>query len=203
MLQDRVSYYLKELSRGNIQPSFLNEVSVFIKDEFFTDIPLKVAGKGGGSGNSVAQWLFDRLNRPLRVCGMVRNEGEPGGGPFIVHEENGTTSLQIVERAQVNMNDPEQKKIFESSTHFNPVDIACSLRDYQGKPFRLKSFRNPETGFISKKSYEGRELKALELPGLWNGSMAYWNTVFIEVPVDTFEPVKTVNDLLREKHRNE
>ena len=148
-------------------------------------------------------WLFDRLNRPIRVCGMVKNEGEPGGGPFVVRHGDGSASLQIVESAQVNMDDPSQKKIFDSSTHFNPVDLACSLRDYQGRPFDLTSFRDPETGFISGKSYQGRELKALELPGLWNGSMAHWNTVFVEVPAVTFNPVKTVNDLLRDEHRNE
>ncbi len=203
MLQDRVFSYLKELSRGSIQPEFLKEVREFIRNEFYIDIPPKIAGNDGDSGSVVAQWLHDRLNRPMRVCGMVKNEGDPGGGPFIVRDENGSISPQIVESAQVNMDDPGQKRIFESSTHFNPVDLVCSLRDYQGKPFRLKSFRNPETGFISRKSYQGRELKALELPGLWNGSMAYWNTVFVEVPSETFQPVKTVNDLLKKEHRNE
>ncbi|MGM0738625.1 MAG: DUF4301 family protein [Bacteroidota bacterium] len=174
--------------------------------------PESSSGTGPGSADQynrhvstrkkLVQWLHDRLNRPIRVCGMVKNEGEPGGGPFIVRHDDGSSTLQIVESAQIDMDDPEQVSIFTSSTHFNPVDLACSLRDYQGRPFKLEDYRDPETGFISEKSFQGRDLKALELPGLWNGSMARWNTVFIEVPADTFHPVKTVNDLLREEHRN-
>jgi hypothetical protein len=130
---------------------------------------------------------------------MVKNEGEPGGGPFWV-EENGTQSLQIVEINQIDLNSEEQKTIWKSSTHFNPVDLVCGVRDYQGKKFDLNSYADRNAVFISKKSHEEGELKALELPGLWNGSMAFWNTVFVEVPLETFNPVKTIDDLLRESH---
>jgi len=148
-----------------------------------------------------AQFLFSYLNRPLRVCGMVKNTGDPGGGPFWVKHHDGSVSLQIVESSQIDAGDPEQQAIFQSSTHFNPVDMVCGLRDYQGRPFNLHQFVDPNTGFISKKSHEGRELKALELPGLWNGAMAKWNTVFVEVPRSTFNPVKTVLDLLLPAHQ--
>ena len=147
-------------------------------------------------------FLVDRLNRPLRVCGVVRNTGEPGGGPFWVTQAGGTTSLQIVESSQVAMTRRNQRAIWESATHFNPVDLVCGVRDYQGQPFDLIRFTDPNTGFISEKSKDGRPLHALELPGLWNGAMAYWNTAFVEVPSSTFHPVKTVMDLLRPEHRN-
>lgn len=140
------------------------------------------------------------LNRPLRVCGMVKNQGEPGGGPFLVREQDGSTSLQIVEKAQVDTNDPEQKAILESAGHFNPVDLVVSLKDYKGEPFDLMKYRNPDTGMVVSKNYHGRDIRALELPGLWNGSMHRWNTVFVEVPIETFNPVKTVFDLLRPEH---
>lgn len=140
------------------------------------------------------------LNRPIRVCGMVRNQGEPGGGPFWVKASNGSMSLQILESSQFDFSIPEHKTAFQGSTHFNPVDLICSTHDYLGKPFNLHNFRDLRTGFISVKSKDGKELKALELPGLWNGSMAFWNTIFIEVPVETFNPVKTINDLLRPQH---
>ncbi|MDI6400822.1 DUF4301 family protein [Balneolaceae bacterium ANBcel3] len=198
-LQDRIFHFLKELDSGNNQPIILNEITEFIESTFHTKLP----ESAGSTPEKHAQWLFDRLNCPLRVCIMVKNEEEPGGGPFFVQEKEGSPSLQIVEDAQINHDDPVQKKVFQSSTHFNPTDLVCSLRDFRGKPFNLKQFRNPDTGFISVKSYEGKELKALELPGLWNGSMAYWNSVFVEAPANTFNPVKTVNDLLRDEHRNE
>jgi hypothetical protein len=146
--------------------------------------------------------LREKLNRPIRVCGMVKNEGEPGGGPFWVDDGDGNCSLQIVESSQVDMTDPRQKALFGSSTHFNPVDIVCTTRDYRSRPFDLKDFVDENTGFISVKSSGGRDLKALELPGLWNGSMAKWITVFAEVPVATFNPVKIVNDLLRQEHQS-
>jgi hypothetical protein len=147
------------------------------------------------------EYLLSKLNRPLRVCGMVKNEGEPGGGPFWIRDGQGGVSLQIVESAQVDMSSSEQRSIWETSTHFNPVDLVCGVRDYLGRPMNLLNFSDPESGFISIKSQEGRELKALELPGLWNGSMAHWNTVFVEVPGTNFNPVKTVLDLLREAHQ--
>ncbi|MEX0679760.1 MAG: DUF4301 family protein [Balneolales bacterium] len=198
-LQDKIFFYLKELDRGNTQQVLLDEIIRFIESELYVGIPPDLSRK---KENEIVHWLFYRLNRPIRVCGMVKDEGEPGGGPFFIRHENGTTSLQIVESAQINFNSAEQKELFESSTHFSPTDLVCSLRDYQGRPFSLEPYRDPDTGFISIKSYQGRELKALELPGLWNGSMAFWNTVFVEIPSETFNPVKTVNDLLRKEHRN-
>jgi hypothetical protein len=150
--------------------------------------------------------LLDRLDRPLRVCGMVRNEGEPGGGPFWVRSpatgsRPGELSLQIVETSQIDTEDPEQREIAAAATHFNPVDLACSLTDPRGAPYDLHSFIDQTTVFISEKSHQGRPLKALERPGLWNGAMAGWNTVFLEVPLETFAPVKTVFDLLRPEHQ--
>ena len=137
-----------------------------------------------------------KLNRPIRVCGVVKNTGEPGGGPFLVREADGSISCQILESTQIS--DPA---LMAKSTHFNPVDLVCAIRDYEGKPFNLPDYVDPQTGFISNKSKDGKELLALELPGLWNGAMAKWNTIFVEVPVSTFNPVKTVNDLLREQHQ--
>ena len=137
-----------------------------------------------------------RLNRPIRVCGVVKNTGEPGGGPFLVREEDGTISKQILESSQI-----EDKSLMATATHFNPVDLVCAIRDYEGKPFDLPKYVDPKTGFISQKSKDGKELLALELPGLWNGAMSRWNTIFVEVPISTFNPVKTVNDLLREQHQ--
>ncbi|MCH7400378.1 DUF4301 family protein [Belliella kenyensis] len=145
--------------------------------------------------------LFQKLNKPIRVCGMVKNTGEPGGGPFWVKEEDGSQSLQIAETAQINMQDPKLRILVQQSTHFNPVDLVCGTKDYKGKKFDLLMFRDMKTGFITEKSKSGRELKALELPGLWNGAMAGWNTIFVEVPLITFNPVKTVNDLLRDEHQ--
>jgi len=141
-----------------------------------------------------------RRDRPIRVCGVVRNEGEPGGGPFWVAGPGGA-SLQIVESAQVDLKDPAQAAIWKSATHFNPVDLACSLRDADGTPFDLARFVDENAVFIARKSHEGKPLNALERPGLWNGAMAFWETVFVEVPKETFAPVKTVLDLLRPEHR--
>lgn len=137
-----------------------------------------------------------RLARPLRVCGVVKNTGEPGGGPFLVREEDGTTSCQILESSQIS--DPS---LMQQATHFNPVDLVCATRDIAGKPYHLPDFVDEKTGFISHKSKDGKELLALELPGLWNGAMSRWNTIFVEVPISTFNPVKTVNDLLRAEHQ--
>lgn len=142
-----------------------------------------------------------KLNRPIRVCGMVRNEGEPGGGPFIVAGKDGSTNLQILESVQINKNDPQYGFIMSQVTHFNPVDLVCCLKSYDGKKFDLPKYVDEDAGFISSKSYQGRELKALELPGLWNGAMSDWNTLFVEVPLETFNPVKVVLDLLRPAHQ--
>ena len=146
-------------------------------------------------------YLKNKLNRPMRVCGMVKNVGEPGGGPFLAYNSDGTISLQILESSQIDMDDPEKKEMFEKGTHFNPVDLVCAVRDYKGHKFDLVKYVDKATGFISYKSKNGKDLKALELPGLWNGAMSDWNTVFVEVPLSTFNPVKTVNDLLREQHQ--
>jgi hypothetical protein len=151
---------------------------------------------------SKKEYFFNKLNRPLRVCGMVKNQGDPGGGPFWLKNEKGDLSLQIVEQAQINFNDENQKKIFSESTYFNPVNIVCAVKDYKGNNFNLLDFRDSTSGVISIKSKNGFELKALELPGLWNGSMANWNTIFVEVPISTFNPVKEVNDLLKPAHQN-
>lgn len=148
-----------------------------------------------------AAFLKVKLYRPIRICGMVRNTGEPGGGPFWVKEGDGFQSLQILETAQIDLNDPASKEHFNAATHFNPVDLVCATRNYKGEPFDLLKYRDMMTGFITEKSKSGKDLKALELPGLWNGSMAGWNTIFVEVPLITFNPVKTVNDLLRDEHQ--
>ena len=145
--------------------------------------------------------LIHLLNRPIRVCGMVKNSGAPGGGPFWIKDESGNLSLQIVETAQIDLETREQKEILEKATHFNPVDLVCGTKNYKGKKFDLSTFSNPKRGFITQKSANGKDLKALELPGLWNGGMEHWNTIFVEVPVETFIPVKTVLDLLRPEHR--
>lgn len=145
--------------------------------------------------------LFEKLNRPIRICGMVRNQGEPGGGPFYTINSHGNISLQIVESAQINHKDPTQETIFKDSTHFNPVDIVCSTKTYREKYFNLHEFIDPATGFIATKSNGAQTVKSQELPGLWNGSMAEWTTLFVEVPLATFNPVKTVNDLLRKEHQ--
>ncbi len=148
-------------------------------------------------------YLKSKFNRPVRVCGMVKNEGEPGGGPFWSKNSDGSVSLQVVESSQIDMNNVEQKELVNDATHFNPVDLICAVKNYKGEKFDLLKFRDPKTGFISYKSKDGKELKAQELPGLWNGAMADWNTLFVEVPIVTFNPVKTVNDLLRKEHQPE
>ncbi len=147
------------------------------------------------------EYLRNKLNRPIRVCGMVKNEGEPGGGPFWVKDESANISLQIVESAQIDKKNKQQKDILKNATHFNPVDLVCGIKNYKGDTFDLKKYVDPKTAFITMKTKTGKDLKALELPGLWNGSMAYWNTIFVEVPLTTFNPVKTVNDLLKAPHQ--
>ena len=182
-LQQKVFGYVRELEKDMITEEKSIEIQHFIKEKLLQDVrPEK-------------EELLGILNRPLRVCGMVKNEGEPGGGPFFVKNKAGHTSLQIVESSQIDKGDPQQMAILQGATHFNPVDMVCCFRDADGKKFELDRFVDPETGFISSKSYEGRTLKAMELPGLWNGAMAHWNTLFIEVPLTTFHPVKTMFDL--------
>jgi hypothetical protein len=181
----------------SITDSTLSKMVNFSRKRLNNPFPYKL---GSATRQQKIEWLRETLNRPLRICGMVRNEGEPGGGPFWVKDENGVESLQIVETSQMDPNNKKHKELLGSATHFNPVDLVCHITDYKGKPFDLPKFRDDNTGFISTKSKDGKELKALELPGLWNGAMAKWNTVFVEVPISTFNPVKTINDLLRQEH---
>jgi hypothetical protein len=196
-LQAETFSYLKELENATSNER-CNQIAEFSKNELNINIPNEFNGL---VPEKKREFLLHYLNRPIRVCGMVKNEGEPGGGPFWVKNSKGEISLQIVESSQVDNNNPEQSGILKSSTHFNPVDLVCGLKDYNGKPFDLHKFIDPETGFISIKSKDGKNLKAQELPGLWNGAMADWITLFVEVPIITFNPVKTVNDLLRPQHQ--
>jgi hypothetical protein len=145
--------------------------------------------------------IFAKLNRPIRVCGMVKNEGEPGGGPFWADEKDGTQSLQIIEEFQVDTRSQTQQAAWSLATHFNPVDLVCGIRDYRNRKYDLQQFVNQDAFSVVRKSEKGRDLRALELPGFWNGSMANWITIFVEVPLETFNPVKTVYDLIRPSHR--
>ena len=172
-----------------------NEIEAFLRDELCVEIPEP------RDSRDRAELLRAKLDRPIRVCGMVKNLGEPGGGPFIVRDKDGSTSLQILESAQINPDDPQAVAALNGATHFNPVDLVCCLRRHDGSKFNLLDYVDEETGLISSKSYQGRELRALELPGLWNGSMSDWNTLFVEVPIETFNPVKVVLDLLRDAHQ--
>jgi hypothetical protein len=191
--------YLAKLEAGDVSEELLEEIITFAKNDLLLQLPDNFDGLDKDAKLSLLQKL---MNRPIRICGMVKNEGEPGGGPFWVENSKGEVSLQIVESSQIDMKDPGQKEIVQNATHFNPVDLVCSVQDYKGRPFDLTEFVDPETGFISTKSKDGKNLKAQELPGLWNGAMANWITVFVETPIITFNPVKTVNDLLREQHLN-
>ena len=195
--QDRIFDYQFQLKEWASEP-LLMELSHFFERELCVLPPV---GFMGTNHNEKVMYYQKKLNRPLRVCGVVPNTGEPGGGPFWCKNSDGSTSLQIVESAQVDMEDEAQKIIFNESTHFNPVDLICSMKNYKNKKFDLMEFRDSKTGFVTQKSKDGKDLKAQELPGLWNGSMANWNTIFVEVPLITFNPVKTVNDLLREEHQ--
>lgn len=189
-VQEQIFAYMHQLSEATTSRQTLSEIKSFIWNELnWKEIPDTVSG------------LKSILNRPIRVCGVVKNTGAPGGGPFWVKDQEGVTSLQIVEMAQIDTQDDHQRSITTEATHFNPVDLVCGVRNYKGDKFDLQQFSDPTTGFISLKSQDGKPLKALELPGLWNGAMAHWNTIFIEVPLETFNPVKTVNDLLQKEHR--
>lgn len=196
-LQQKIFSYLQMLETGHYTHEQLLEMLYFLQTKLFVKNPdTKLL-----EDSELALYIKGKLNRPIRVCGMVKNVGEPGGGPFIARNQDGTYSSQILESSQIDMNDEASKAIFNSATHFNPVDLVCAVRDKNGRPFDLLKYVDPKTGFISYKSKNGRELKALELPGLWNGAMSDWNTVFVEVPIETFNPVKTVNDLLRPQHQ--
>jgi hypothetical protein len=198
-LQEGVFSRVRRLSAANADEADLTEIARFCQKELHLDMP---PGFMKRSPIERRLFLFEKLNRPLRVCGMVKNEGEPGGGPFWVDRPDGAgaASLQIVEEVQIDRSDPGQRTLWESSGYFNPVDLVCGVSDYQGQKFALTRYIDPEWSTISRKSEEGRELLALERPGLWNGSMALWNTLFVEVPLITFNPVKTVEDLLRPQH---
>ena len=192
-VQKKIFEYLKMLDSGESSQEQLNVIGKFLNEELF----LK-----SSSEEVTSEYLKEKLHRPLRICGMVKNEGEPGGGPFLVKDKNGEISLQIIEGAQIDNNNPEQAKIAREATHFNPVDIVCSLKDHKGKSYDLNAYVDEDMSFIADKTKDGKPLKALERPGLWNGGMAKWNTIFVEVPVETFNPVKTVSDLLKESHQS-
>ena len=190
-LQKKAFEYLRILDAG-ASDAQLAEIAKFVSENLCTD----------AKNNKVdANYLRTKLNRPMRVCGVVKNVGEPGGGPFLTYNQDGTVSLQILESSQIDTNNEAYMKMFTQGTHFNPVDLVCAVKDYKGQPFDLPKFVDKTTGFISSKSKSGKELRALELPGLWNGAMSNWSTVFVEVPLGTFNPVKTVNDLLRDQHQ--
>lgn len=197
-IQQQVFNYLEILENKNITTSKIEEIKTFITQQLHIKINSDFEEFKEQSQIKILQQF---LNRPIRICGMVKNENEPGGGPFWVKDNKGNMSLQIVESAQIDLNNTEQKNIFNASTHFNPVDLVCGIRNYKGEKFNLLEFTNPEAGFIVEKSKNGIVYKAYELPGLWNGSMANWITLFIEVPLETFNPVKTVNDLLKPAHQ--
>jgi uncharacterized protein DUF4301 len=198
-LEQRVFGLLRELDSGYSEKVVHDALAELSGMGLVIELPEYLAD---ATETEKAMYIRARLMSPIRVCGVVRNQGEPGGGPFWVRGVDGALSKQIVESSQVDMANESQKAVWQSSTHFNPVDLVCSVRDYQGKAFDLTQYIDRDAGFISHKSSGGRELKALELPGLWNGAMAYWNTVFVEVPLITFNPVKTVLDLLRPEHQN-
>lgn len=197
-IQAKAFSFSRMLVDGTVDHDLLKRVQAFLETGLNVHFPDAFPGYSLEEQIAV---LKDKLGRPIRVCGMVRNEGDVGGGPFWTIDSMGNESLQIVESAQVDLENEHQKLIFEKATHFNPVDLVCGVRDAFGQKFDLMKYVNSKQGFITGKTYEGKELKALELPGLWNGGMAYWNTVFVEVPGSTFNPVKTVNDLLKPSHQ--
>lgn len=196
--QSKAFEYAKALDQGNISSEQIGEIKSFLEQELNVRFSENYGQMGFEEQLSI---LRDKINRPVRVCGMVKNEGEPGGGPFWINGTGGNVSLQIIESAQIDMDNGEQAAILKNSTHFNPVDLICGVRNHKGEKYDLLDFVDPKQGFITGKTQEGKELKALELPGLWNGAMAFWNTIFVEVPLVTFNPVKTVNDLLKATHQ--
>lgn len=196
-LQDRIFNYLNLIETGKYTHDQVEEMIQFLQNELCVKNPeMKLLEDA-----ELILYIKGKLLRPLRVCGMVKNVGEPGGGPFLAVNPDGTVSLQILESSQIDLKDPVKKAMFEQGTHFNPVDLVCALKNHKGEKYDLPEYVDKNTGFISYKSKDGRDLKALELPGLWNGAMSDWNTIFVEVPIETFNPVKTVNDLLRSEHQ--
>ena len=196
-LQKKTFDYLRLLDTGVYKHEQLEEIIRFVQN----DLCCRKHDIKHLEDAELVIYLRRKLNRPMRVCGVVKNVGEPGGGPFLTYNQDGTVSLQILESSQIDTNNKEYVEMFEKGTHFNPVDLVCAVKNYKGEHFNLPDYVDKSTGFISSKSKNGKELKALELPGLWNGAMSDWNTVFVEVPLGTFNPVKTVNDLLREQHQ--
>lgn len=194
--QEQIFDYLKLIDSGKYSHEQLMEILYFLQNE----LNIKNPDTKLLEDAELVLYLKRKLDRPIRVCGMVRNVGEPGGGPFLAVNADGTTSPQILESSQIDMTNPDKKEMFKKGTHFNPVDLVCGIKDYRGRHFNLKDYVDNNTGFISIKSKGGKELKALELPGLWNGAMSDWNTIFVEVPIETFNPVKNINDLLRDCH---
>lgn len=197
-VQQQIFRFQELLDDDIVSEGYLAEVDDFLKNTLCT---LPPDGFDDLSHEEKLDYYRRKLDRPVRVCGMVKNVGEPGGGPFWARNADGSVSLQIVESAQIDLDDPAQKSIFDTATHFNPVDLVCALKNREGQKYNLPTYRDPLTGFITAKSKDGKDLKAQELPGLWNGAMADWNTLFVEVPLITFNPVKTVNDLLRKEHQ--
>ena len=196
-LQKKAFEYLELLDTGKYTHEQIEEIIRFVQQ----DLCCRKADIKELEDADLVIYLHKKLNRPMRVCGVVKNVGEPGGGPFLTYNQDGTVSLQILESSQIDKSNKEYMEMFTKGTHFNPVDLVCAVKDYKGNAFDLPKFVDPTTGFISQKSKNGKELQALELPGLWNGAMSDWSTVFVEVPLSTFNPVKTVNDLLREQHQ--
>lgn len=197
-LQDQVTMYLEKLAAGDYTRGTLQEMTHFLHFTF----SMSDRSIDAKNDTDLAVWLYGKLSRPIRVCGMVRNEGEPGGGPFVAFNPDGSASLQILESHQIDKNDPVAVRLASEATHFNPVDLVCYIKNRHGEKYDLPKYVDPATGFISEKSSHGRALRALELPGLWNGAMSDWLTAFVEVPIATFNPVKTVNDLLRPAHQS-
>ena len=195
--QRRAFDYLRMLDSGNYNHEKLEEIIRFVQ----RDLCCRWEELKHLEDAELVEYLRKKLNRPMRVCGVVKNVGEPGGGPFLAYNQDGSVSLQILESSQIDTSNADYQRMFTEGTHFNPVDLVCATKDYKGQPFHLPDYVDEQTGFISSKSKNGRELKALELPGLWNGAMSDWNTIFVEVPLTTFNPVKTVNDLLRDQHQ--
>ncbi|WP_297242813.1 DUF4301 family protein [uncultured Prevotella sp.] len=196
-LQEKAFEYLRLLDKGTYNHEKLEEMIRFVQ----RDLCCRKHDIKELEDAELVIYLRSKLNRPMRVCGVVKNVGEPGGGPFLTYNQDGTVSLQILESSQIDKSNTEYMKMFTEGTHFNPVDLVCAVKNYKGEKFNLPDYVDRTTGFISSKSKNGKDLKALELPGLWNGAMSNWNTVFVEVPLSTFNPVKTVNDLLREQHQ--
>ncbi len=196
-VHDKIKKYLTAINTGKYTIDDIREMIAFLHQELnVRDEKMKNLEDA-----DLVLYIKNKLNRPVRVCGMVRNEGEPGGGPYIAYSADGSTSPQILESHQIDPTNEDYKAMVSTATHFNPVDLVCYIKDIDGNHFNLPQYVDPATGFISEKSLHGKELRALELPGLWNGAMSDWNTVFVEVPIDTFNPVKTVNDLLRPAHQ--